>query len=676
MSFRKRSLSSLFDGKKRGVGGRKQSQNLLEQKVTPLQQHDYCFELVNDGVMTRTMEGKINFWNRGAEKLYGWRKEEAIGRVSHDLLQTRFPKPLEEIESELVRNGRWEGRLVHTTREGGRVVVESRWTLDLNGQPGELVEINTRSPDPELAPAARTDTYGVETGRQEPVLVSKWMKAYDLLPKIASFVLAGGALLCVVAALMYGFFGHDLIKAIYEDQSLGIGNWLMEGRALTPLAAYYEAADRWLLLITLRVVAFLFVIAALAILLREPVGALLACCSFLLCSVLLFSFFELYPSLIRPFHLDKIGGYYGWKECCVPDDTLIYRYRPFFTSTSEFKGYMYSPVYGVDVPPLFVELSTDKNGFINNNATRNLPDILVIGDSFVGDALNEADTFGRRLESMVGLTVGNLGVPGYGPLQYLEVLKRYGIQQKPRYALFVFYAGNDIEDISEYLQWKRGNARYYQAEVLSQPFLSRYVVALKDGVHFLGSLGDTLFSMMLVKQSYYNSERIHPDIAVVTLGNHDYRMLIPAENKIKSSAELLASEEGQALRKTLAGFKEICAKNGIVPVIIYIPTVTTIYADHSNSESGKNWLRLRDEQIARKRNTEDAVAILARSMSLKLINLTPVFESAAADGKLLYQPFDTHWSSEGRQVAADHVAKILKSISRANQEKAPVTAAQ
>ena len=95
--------------------------------------------------MTRTMEGRINFWNHSAEELYGWRKEEAIGRVSHDLLQTQFPKPLEEIESELVRNGRWEGKLVHTTRDGGRVVVESRWTLELKGQSGALVEINTRS---------------------------------------------------------------------------------------------------------------------------------------------------------------------------------------------------------------------------------------------------------------------------------------------------------------------------------------------------------------------------------------------------------------------------------------------------------------------------------------------------------------------------------------------------
>ena len=113
--------------------------------MTSLQHDEYFFELVNDSVMTRTMDGIINFWNHSAEKLYGWRKEEAVGRVSHNLLQTQFPQPLEEIESELVRNGLWEGKLVHTTRDGGRVVVESRWTLELKGQSGAVVEINTRS---------------------------------------------------------------------------------------------------------------------------------------------------------------------------------------------------------------------------------------------------------------------------------------------------------------------------------------------------------------------------------------------------------------------------------------------------------------------------------------------------------------------------------------------------
>ena len=113
-------------------------------------QQENIFELVNGSIMTRTMEGRIAFWNRSAEELYGWRKEEAVGKISHNLLQTRFPSPLAEIESDLVRNGRWEGKLVHTTRDGSRVVVKTRWSLEFKEQIGELVEINTRSVDREV----------------------------------------------------------------------------------------------------------------------------------------------------------------------------------------------------------------------------------------------------------------------------------------------------------------------------------------------------------------------------------------------------------------------------------------------------------------------------------------------------------------------------------------------
>jgi PAS domain S-box-containing protein len=118
---------------------------LIEQPELVGKEHLHLFDGVNDCVITRTVEGRINFWNRGAEELYGWSKEEAIGKLSHKLLKTQFPKALEEIDSELVRKGRWKGKLVHVTRDGRRVAVESRWVLQIRGQRGGVVEI-TRHP--------------------------------------------------------------------------------------------------------------------------------------------------------------------------------------------------------------------------------------------------------------------------------------------------------------------------------------------------------------------------------------------------------------------------------------------------------------------------------------------------------------------------------------------------
>jgi PAS domain S-box-containing protein len=80
-------------------------------------------------IIVRDSQDRITFWNRGAERLYGWTEAEALGQVTHKLLQTVFPYPLERIVGDLKRAGTWEGELVHTGKNGKTVVVISRWTL-------------------------------------------------------------------------------------------------------------------------------------------------------------------------------------------------------------------------------------------------------------------------------------------------------------------------------------------------------------------------------------------------------------------------------------------------------------------------------------------------------------------------------------------------------------------
>jgi PAS domain S-box-containing protein len=95
-------------------------------------------------ILTRDLDDKIIFWNQGMEELYGWSRTEALGRVVHELLQTRFPQPLQEIRVELWRAGSWKGELSHTRRDGSQVVVISRWVLhrDKAGQPFSIFEVN------------------------------------------------------------------------------------------------------------------------------------------------------------------------------------------------------------------------------------------------------------------------------------------------------------------------------------------------------------------------------------------------------------------------------------------------------------------------------------------------------------------------------------------------------
>src|SRR5437867_7828950 len=126
-----------FIGTNMDVTERKRVEDSLREQASLL-------NLTHDSVFVRDMNDVITYWNRGAEELYGWSREEAVGKVSHQLTQTIFPAPLEEINAELLRTGRWEGELVHTKRDGTQEVVASRWSLqrDEQGLPTAILETN------------------------------------------------------------------------------------------------------------------------------------------------------------------------------------------------------------------------------------------------------------------------------------------------------------------------------------------------------------------------------------------------------------------------------------------------------------------------------------------------------------------------------------------------------
>ncbi|HEY3058407.1 MAG TPA: EAL domain-containing protein [Chloroflexota bacterium] len=129
----------------------------LERQADLLAEQAELLELAHDAILVWDLRsGEIRFWNRGAEELYGWQREEVLRRTPQAVLNTQFPRPLAEINAELVRDKRWEGELVHTRRDGTRVVVASRWALQVDhaGQPLSVLGINTDITDRKRAEAA------------------------------------------------------------------------------------------------------------------------------------------------------------------------------------------------------------------------------------------------------------------------------------------------------------------------------------------------------------------------------------------------------------------------------------------------------------------------------------------------------------------------------------------
>ena len=130
----------------------------LQRRTAEVVEKATLLDLANDAIFIKTAQNAISYWNQGAERLYGWRAAEALGRNPADLLQTIYPVPLSEIE----KNAVWEGELTQFTRDGRRIVVASRWTMLRNeiGEPSGWMEINTDISDRKRAEVAARSLSG------------------------------------------------------------------------------------------------------------------------------------------------------------------------------------------------------------------------------------------------------------------------------------------------------------------------------------------------------------------------------------------------------------------------------------------------------------------------------------------------------------------------------------
>ncbi len=121
-------VSAFFD-----VTNRKKMEDLLRERADLL-------ELASEAILVRDRAGVLQYWNAGAEALYGWPREEVLGKHVHELLRTQFPIENETIEAALLDEGRWDGNLIQETRDGQEVVVASRQALKMEA--GSILEIN------------------------------------------------------------------------------------------------------------------------------------------------------------------------------------------------------------------------------------------------------------------------------------------------------------------------------------------------------------------------------------------------------------------------------------------------------------------------------------------------------------------------------------------------------
>jgi len=137
-------LTELNDAAKRVPDGKriKEQAALLEQQNAQLKMQANLLDLSNEAIFAWDLHGAIIYWNKGAERKYGYSSDEAVGRVSHELLKTVHPSGLSDFELKLARDGTWRGEIEHTTKEGKKLIIETRQQI-ISDEYGKHIVLET-----------------------------------------------------------------------------------------------------------------------------------------------------------------------------------------------------------------------------------------------------------------------------------------------------------------------------------------------------------------------------------------------------------------------------------------------------------------------------------------------------------------------------------------------------
>ena len=122
-----------YEGTVEDITKRKQAEEQIEEQAALL-------DKTQDAITVGDLDGRILFWNKGAERMYGWTREEAVN--SH--ISGIIPKN-EEAYAAVLKEGEWSGELHSTAMDGRKLIVETRWTLlrDNEGSPKSILAITT-----------------------------------------------------------------------------------------------------------------------------------------------------------------------------------------------------------------------------------------------------------------------------------------------------------------------------------------------------------------------------------------------------------------------------------------------------------------------------------------------------------------------------------------------------
>lgn len=317
------------------------------------------------------------------------------------------------------------------------------------------------------------------------------------------------------------------------------------------------------------------------------------------------------------------------------------------------------------LPPHPLTFSTDSRGF-RNRTELDRADVVLIGDSYVeGHYVDDRETAAVVLQKLAGLPVVNLGQSGYGTLQELKVLERYGLPLRPRMVAWFFFEGNDLYDDQEF----ENMILYLNEHDTFDAADSNEIVQDSDGGGDAAERGGK-------ERGHRSWSDRWSEYRKASFTRHAFRLLrrlghgvvpngTPSFGWFRDDAgrrhrlyfydyallEFTDYEEERfaITREALLAARRECEAREARLVVFFVPMKFRVYGDYCRFPPYSPCAEWTPWDLA------DRFAAFCEAAGIEFVDLTEPMRAAAAKGRLLYAPEDSHWNAAGHRFVAEQV---------------------
>ena len=326
-------------------------------------------------------------------------------------------------------------------------------------------------------------------------------------------------------------------------------------------------------------------------------------------------------------------------DAFVADSALSFRRPPQASWTGRVRSDLASSWNVPLAPRKEISFTTDARGF-RNTIDRTLADVVLIGDSYVeGWYVSDDQTVATVLEQRLRRPVSNLAVSGYGTLQELEVLRRYGLPMRPRLVAWFFFEGNDLyddqsfEDTMLFLEDHEVEDLGFDLGLRFDWPRFRRASLVRNTHGWLRQAVHPLVPQPLPPHGWFLDDTGTPQL----LAYHDYAALPFTEYE----SERFGTTK-QAIRDGVALGRDL----GVAVVPVFVPMKFRVYGEHCTFAAESPCRHWQPWDLPERFST------FCATEGLECLDLSPLMQDEAAAGRLLYAPEDSHWNEAGHEFVA------------------------